>query len=446
MDVRLRKWRWPGAIGIALAAALLIFTPALAQDTTAGNITLDQDVTGNQYLFGNTVTVNGNVDGDLTVFGRSLTLNGEVTGDLLFGGSWLLIHGKVDGDVRTAGAVIVLDEGNQIGGDLMGAGYSVEMRPGSSVGGQVLAAGAQIVLEDVKGNVQTGSGSLRVNGEIGGNVTSSVGTAKDASSGDPFVGMRGQDPNMPTASTVPGGLTFGPDGKIKGKLTYDSTQESQFPAGSVAGKTSFTQNRTTQQRQQDQSFFATTAGRTAGYFVASLIALIILGVILQRTRPSFLGGSADVLRRRIAASLGVGILGYVVFFGLIVVLTIFAVLAIPLLFVAMGQRFYGAITLTGLGAMTIFIVLTNWLAPLVVAALVGEWAYGQIDRERKSPFWSLVIGLVIVLLAISIPVIGRPLIGGLVATVGLGAVILYLWPKKPTPALEAPPAPSANPG
>jgi hypothetical protein len=445
----LRRWRLPGAIGTALIVSLLVMTPALAQSSTDGNITLDNDVKGNQYLFGNSIVVNGAVDGDVMAFGRSLTINGPVTGDVLFAGQWLLVTGKVDGDVRGAGAILVLDKDAQVSGDLVAAGYAVEMRPGSNVGGQALLAGAQLAVESISGDVKAGAQSLRINGAVGGNVDAGVGSPDQSTAADPFAGMRGQDPNMPVTSTLPGGLSFGPDGKIKGNLDYASSKESQLPSGVVGGKTAFTLEVTDQQKQQQQAgFFGSQLKGIVGYFFASLIALTILGVLMQKFGANFVNGTVQTLRERILASLGVGLLGYIVFFGLLLVLFILLfVLVLPLSFLSMGQRFFGAITLTSFGVGTLFIAVTNWLAPIILALLIGEWLYGQINRERKSPFWSLVIGLVVVLLALSIPVVGRSLIGGLVAVLGLGAAVLYLWPRRPVTVTEAPPpvpAPAAK--
>lgn len=442
MATGLKRWRWPGAAAIALAAALLFLTPALAQDGNNGNITLNDDVSGNQYLFGNAITVNGDVNGDLTAFGRSLTINGNVNGDVLFAGSWLLVKGKVDGDIRGAGGQLILDKNATVTGDLAGAGYSIEMRPGSSVGGQVLAAGGQVILESVAKDAQIATGSLRVNGVVKGDVQASVGTASQTNGGDPFAGMRSQDPNMPVAAVVPGGLSFGQDGKIAGKLEYHSTKETDIPAGVVAGKTTFVKEETSQERQQsDPRFFSSDTGKAAGYFVASLLVLSAFGGLLLKFRPGFLNGAADTLRRRTLASLGAGALGYIVFLGLVIGLLILVVLlVIPLSFVAMGGRFFGTILLTGIGAGTAFIVLTNWLAPLVVGLVIGEWLYAQVEKERKSPFWSLVLGLVIVLLANATPFVGSWLVAGLVAAFGLGAIILSVWPARPAAAaaVEAP--------
>jgi hypothetical protein len=428
------------AAGLALLLALLIFTPALAADVTQGeDITIDEDTTDDVYAFGKTVTVNATINGDLVAFASTVTINGTVTGDVIFGGQLLIINGTVEDDVRGVGYLIQLGDNGVIADDLNAGGYSIEMKPASRIGGDVFFGAYQASLADIDGNVIGGSNGVRIGGRIGGDVELSVGAD---SSFDPMMFM--QNPDLPTVERIPAGLTFGQDGHIAGNLDYSAERELSIPDGAIDGQVIFTQADTRPEARAAVEPAPRRIGdrpgvRFIGYFVGSFVVLLLVAAIFRAVAPTFFHGALDTLRSRWAASLGVGVLGYLIVF---VVLPLLAFFVIVLLFaptLGMAARLRDAFSFISVAGWTGFSLVTGWIAPILVATLLGGAIYGLFDREKKSSFWGIVIGLLIVTFLLAIPVLGRFLLTMLVGMFGLGAVILYLWPRpKQATAVAAP--------
>ncbi|MBN1121842.1 MAG: hypothetical protein JXJ17_12240 [Anaerolineae bacterium] len=443
MTRKFKRVLLPVLIGV-VALALLAAAPVGAAETITGDaITVDEDIEDDLYLFGQTITIDAVVDGDIVAFGSTLTINGTVTGDVLFFGQALVLNGTVEDDVRGAGNTLILEAGSQVGGDLVAAGYAVEMRPGSSVGNDVLAGGGQVQLANVGGDPNLNAGSVRIVGVVGGDADISVSEA-----GTPMFNPAMFMPSsvgVPQTSTLPGGLTFSDEGMINGDLTYQSESELAVPENQVGGKISFEKIVTEESTPQQQML--RLIRRFAGRFIGSFLALMLVGWLMVRFAPRLVEKPLETLRERWAASLGVGLLAYLAFWFVIFVLFIVMILTlIALSNLKILSRFVGALALLGGGTATLFIFTTRWLALIVVALLIGRWIYKTPTegKEMLSTVAALAIGLAILTLVLAAPVPGFGLIGLLVSSIGLGAVVLAFWPRKEKDAGE-PAKPASGP-
>ena len=440
MNPKVSKGRIVMMTALVMIASLLLAAPAFASEPVTGDdIVISEDMNDDLYVFGSTIVIDADIDGDVIGAGNTMTINGTVTGDVLFAGSGLIINGTVEDDVRAAGYVIRLGEDASVGDDLNAGGYSVEMQPGSSVGGTLYYGAAQALIADVAEDISGGSETARLTGSVGGNADISVGSGESFDPNQFF-----QNPEMPEAGTIEPGFTFGPDASIAGDLNYTSPQEWSIPGGVVAGKTEFTLE--TADEDQAGAAEAESAGakfarglwRFANNTILGFLMMLLVGVGLQRFAPAFLNGSRDTLRAQPLPSLGYGLLGYLVFFGLVAVAVGLVVLVIILSIATSGGAgsVAGVLSLAGTAIFTVFTFVTRWVAPILMALLLGEWLYGLINKEKKAPFWSLVLGLIVVVLAQAIPVLGGFFLSLLFGVFGLGAVFLYLRPK----AAGTPPA------
>lgn len=140
---------------------------------------------------------------------------------------------------------------------------------------------------------------------------------------------------------------------------------------------------------------------------------------------------ADTVQARPLASLGWGVLGFIIF----VVLAIGVLLATILLAVIFGLLTLGGVVLLiiGLGVLVevvlifAFLFFTNYLAQLVVSFLVGLLLLGRVRPERAAGrVLPLAIGLILYVILRAIPVLG-PLVGLIVVLFGLGAVCAWIW-------------------
>lgn len=420
--------RWSVVALITLLVGLIALAPAMAQGPqTGGDITVDQDSPDDLYLAGDHVTVNSTIDGDLLVVARTLTLNGTVKGDLLFAGQSLIVNGKVEDDARVAGMVLLFKKSSQVGDDLNAAGYAVEMEPGSQAGGKAYAAGYMVSLAEVGGDVSAAANGVRLLGPVGGDVTAFVGDDETSGYVDP--GSFAQRQDVPPYTHIPSGLSFGDDASVSGNLNYTSTKEYPIPAGKIKGKVTFTKEvepSTTQTQTRPNTVFARRLLRTPGFFAVSFVLMFGLGLLLNQFAPQFLNGSLEAMRRQTGRSIGFGILGYIVFIGGLMVLGFFTiVLFIPLVIIGGGGPFLGLMALIGLSVIVSFGAVTSWIAPLLMALLIGDFLYAQLNHEKRSFVWALVIGLLLVTVMLASPV-GSWLVGLALGIFGLGAVVVYL--------------------
>jgi hypothetical protein len=424
MSPRSKPVRWIAVAVLTVLAGLLMIAPAFAQNGQGDDVTLDTDSEDDVYLAGNHVTVNANINGDLLVVARTLTLNGTVNGDLLFAGQSLIVNGSVEDDARIAGMILLFKDGSQVGDDINAAGYSVEMEPGSKADGKAYVAGYMVSLTDIGQDVGAAAGRIRLLGSIGGDVEISVGDSSDDFGPMTFT----QDQDLPSYTQIPVGLTFGDDAAIKGNFDYTSPKEYEVPSGAVSGKVTFTKEVDTtpsSPRQPPSVDISRRLYRSPGFFVVNFVLLFGLGLVFQRFAPGFVAGSLNAMRKQVGQSIGFGLLGYLFFIGSLIALAFLTVLLIiPLGILGGAGPFLGLMFLVGSTLTVGFGALTGWIAPLLIAILIGEVLYGQINKQGASAVWSLVIGLLLVCVMLAVPV-GSILIAFAIGVFGLGAVIVY---------------------
>jgi hypothetical protein len=416
------------AVIAALTAAVLFFavSPVLASDRiSGGDITLDEDYDDDVYLMGENVIINSTIDGDLLVLAQTLVLNGEVTGDLLFAGQALTINGPVGDDLRAGGMIVIVEDGATITDDVNAGTYSFEMRTGSSVGGDVYFGAGQVILHDVGGSVFGGSSAVHLTGTIEGDVQVGVSSGED---GLMMAPMMMEDPNMPEIAQVSPGLSFTQNAEIQGDLLYDSQQAAEIPDGAVAGSVSRQTASSMQGTDSEQPTRAPVPPivRFVGTVIGSFIVLMVVGMMLQRFAPQFVAGVRETLRTKMLASFGAGFLAYVVFYVLLPILIVLFIAFIFLPLAGTGDRLRELLGLVGIGGFAAFNFVTGWIAPIIVALLIGGMIFRGRDGAPLNAAVPLAVGLVILVIALAIPFVGSFLLAMLIGMVGLGAMLLYL--------------------
>lgn len=441
MSIRFKRWAGIAAALLVVALTLGAAAPAQAAEIYSDNtVVIDEDVADDVYAFGESVVVNATIDGDLVVFGASVEVNGTVTGDVIAGAQTVVINGTVEDDVRAGAMIVKVADGAEVQGDFVAGGWAIDLAEGSTVDGDVLAAGGQVALGDVGEDVAAAAGGVLIAGTIGGDADLEV--SNEQNYFDPQWAASWSQRPLPAYTQVNPGLTFGPDGQIAGALSYSAPEALNVPAGAVGGETAFTQM-VPPEREPSRGMFGRRVAQNfglqlVGHFLGTFVMLVLVGVLFQWATPSFLDGTLAELRARPLASLGIGIVG---FFALLVALTVLIFLlvlgAIPLGLIGAAARWVSALVTAGTGTLLVFNVLTRWVAPIVVALLVGQLLFGTASTEKARPFWSLVVGALLVAIVLAIPIVGRLLAGLLIGAIGLGAALLYLWGRRPArPALE----------
>lgn len=406
--------------GVLLVVMLLLAPVVMVQAAhfdEGETIVIDEDVDDDLYLAGQTIIIEGDIDGDLVAAGQTMVINGDVTGDVIFAGAGLTVNGVIGDDLRAAGNITRINSGAEIGDDLIFAGAALEMRPETSVAGDAIFGAGQALLQDVAGNVYGGASAVRIDGEISGDAQLGVGGDAPPVEADQFM------PNveLPQRSTIPAGLTFGDSGVVNGGLSVESEATLSIPDDAVLGSLTQTQIESEEaaapppSRRRPFTIF--------GRYVATFVLLLGLGLLINRLLPRHLDNLVTLVKTKPFASLGLGLLASVVLAAVIIALAItsFVLLIIGLGF---GRPVVQLLTLLTTGSLSAFGFVARWVAPVLVALVVGGWLIKE-DSEQRYSLKTLAVGLALVVLVLVIPIVGS-LGTALVGLLGIGSVILTL--------------------
>jgi hypothetical protein len=406
---------------LVLLLLLALVPTAFAFDGREGEeviIGADEVVEDDLYVSASTFVLDGTVKGDLYVMGQNITVNGLVEGDLVSAAQVVLINGQVLGAARIGGGALVLGEGASVGMDLVAAGASLEAQQGSTIRASLVFMGYQASLSGtIAQDVRMSGNGLAIRGSVGGDVEADVGSS-EAQGVNPMQFM----PNMPSMPSVPGGLTITESAEIGGDLTYASPQEANIPSGVVQGEVNYTQD-VGEQAQPEK----TTVQRVGGWFgrnTRRLIALLIVGLLLAWLAPSWITRAADAMEESPWLSLGLGVatlFGFPMAMFLLVVAVV--VVAFVLYLVTLGNL-GNAVVWVGIAVVILLSVVFGLVITYVAKIVAGYWG-GRFLLKRvnpewaEKPIWSVLLGVVIVAILISIPFIGW-LLGWIITLFGLG--------------------------
>jgi cytoskeletal protein CcmA (bactofilin family) len=376
-------------VGVLFVAGLSPVT-ALAAETRQGqSVTVgpNEVINDDLYVAATTIDVQGTINGNLFAAGTTITISGLVSRDVNAAGTNISIPGEVQGSARLMGSQVTIT--GKIDGDLVAAGTNVTVAGNGSVARDVIGVASTGVFAGAIGrNVNFAGTDLTFSGPVGGNVTVSDGT-----------------------------LRLDQGAAIQGNLDYTSNRDvSLLDGASVAGSThhSFPSN--------GPSFASLVVG-----WLQTLVGFLLLGLLLILVAPRFNAKAVDAYRTAPWSRLGIGAI-------VLVVVPIVGLIA----FVA-GLIVGGWWLALFLLAAYMFMIAAG-LA--VVGEMIGRFTLERLGNSNVHPFFALLLGMPILLILTSIPIIGW--LFGLVAVIyGVGAVALALpWatPKAPTPAPSAVPS------
>ncbi len=223
------------------------------------------------------------------------------------------------------------------------------------------------------------------------------------------------------------GLTIDTNASIGGDLSYTAYNEMNFPAGVVTGKTL----RVEPEYDTDYEYEAPPAPvEVAGFWalnwVRTVITLFLVGLIFTQFFPNLLHGAGHRLQTQPMPSFGWGVVAYAVFY-LSLLLIIFATI--------IGAIVFGILTLGSLSGMIIvlgilvfialilaFIIVVAYVTKIIVSVLGGNLILARAKPEWVNhKVYPLLVGVIILSLIISIPVIGW-FIKLIIVLFGLGAL------------------------
>jgi cytoskeletal protein CcmA (bactofilin family) len=288
---------------------------------------------------------------------------------------------ELGGKIR-GGDQVIVPAGETVEGDLYASGRAV--RVDGVVTGDLLAVGGELaVAGEVTGDVMAAGGSIVISGQVGGDVRAAGGQLTVSGSVGEDLFVAGGQVTLASSGQVGEDLVFG-----AGQLTLDGTVAGDVLGsggdynrrGTVGG----TENVTISQPEERVPTAADRILAALAVSGALALVLVLVGTLL-------------------AISLGLAGLGELV--GTVIFTLIVALIAL---------------------AFVLFLAVV-FGAPAGVGMALGDLVIPEGVTAR--PWWSLIGGVLVVVVAASLPVIGG-LLAFIVVVFGLGAIILALAPRR----------------
>ncbi len=370
-------------LSIATAVCILFAAPltASAYEVKTGNtitVSKDQVVEGNLYAAGQSVVIEGKVKGDVVCAGQTVTIDGEVYGSVICAGQVVSVNGKTKGSVRVAGSSV--NTNGEAAQNIMAFGANVDMGDKAKAGWDMLVAAA----------------TANIRGEVGRDLHGAADTVN-------IFGKVGRNVNFELGGTADGkpNLVINDKAKIGGSVTYASKDEAEIISGAEV-KGEITRKEPKYAVTKEAAALAWMRWKIYSIFAALIIGLVLISFWRKESEKT-----AELMLDKAGASIGYGLL----------ILFITPLLAILL-------------SVTLIGFPLAVILLAFWVIALMVSKILTGILIGISllekfwPKEKGSIIWAMIIGVIVVQIIISLPIIGW--LAYLFAMLwGLGGVFLY---------------------
>ena len=354
---------------------LTLAPPAWALTTQSSLVLIRaEDVVGEDlYALGQRVQVDGTIEGDLVALGvEEVRINGTVTGSVNVAGGTVVIDGSVGGSVRAvAGTISVAGE---VDGDVFGASWRLAIDGPATIGRDVVVAGWRATIDGVVGRDLNGRyRSMMLSGTVDENVeidAGSITVTDSASVGDDLAVRSRRSPVVDSAADI---------------------------GGEVLDRRPLSPN-------------VRVTGFVLLFRILAAIGAALAGLALLWNDAAQVARAAARLRAqpiRVTAT------------GLLTVLAPFVIIA--LLFGIVGLMPPGAaLPLLGFAVPVSIGLLTIALVAALLAPLPSAVALGSLVAPGRSTYAQFLIGMVVVLVASLLPVLGWWIVL-VIVVVGFGA-------------------------
>jgi cytoskeletal protein CcmA (bactofilin family) len=348
------------------------------------------------FVYGNQFDLDGTIDGDLLGFVYRSTIRGQVSSSAALVCRFLNHQGTIDGSLRACGEDLAID--GIIGRSAELIGSQVSLGSGSIVERDVNAFGGVVHLDGaIRGKTLVRAGTVCISGQIEDDVDIEADR-----------------------------IEISPSAIINGNLTYSTKQEDDLEIASGAdihGETVW--------RARDIEEESGVTG--ISFNISAMLAAFIFGIIVVRLFRPYAEESFSQLRDHYVTAFAAGLLGLL---GLGLSLVI---LAISLLSFGTALAILSSETPVILGVL--FLVFSTLAIPIstfasitgsivyycgiiIVAFLIGFLIISLLKRDNRSlSSTSLFIGLLVLLIAFSLPWVGI-LLYFICAVAGAGGIFM----------------------
>jgi cytoskeletal protein CcmA (bactofilin family) len=378
-----------------LSAAPLWASESGEKDETSFSTGFNDDL----YVFGSDIFITDDVKGDLVAAGGNIDIDADIAQDLMVAGGMIDINADIGDDVRAAGGTLNIS-GN-IGDDLIAAGGQIYISDSSVIGGALALTGGTLQISGtVQDDASLSGGSITISGKIDGDV------------------MIEEVERLKVTGSA----------EIMGDLIYKSaTMADISDKAAIGGEVKETiveeEVRLRTHKSSDAPWAIFTATYIGGRIIAFL-SLFVLGIILILAMPGFFQKFNDRMKNTLGYCVGGGA---IVLFGVPVASVIVFIISI-LLFITIIGSGLGMVAMASNVVMLILYGLLIYLSTIFLSYLLGRVILSKTSLNMEKYGWKVLaylIGLVIIMIAYSIPFIGW-LMRFTGILFGLGGLVLVL--------------------
>lgn len=255
--------------------------------------TMSLDNGGDRFLSGGVLSETLDSSGDAFVSGRTVTTYGETGGDLHVSGFDLTIGTDTAEDLYAAGATVVLR--GKVARDLTAAGFSVRTETAAVTQGNARLFGNTVTLQGpVAGALMAMGRDVVLNAPIDGD-----------------------------ARIIARTISFGPDARVGGALTYSAEEEITVPDRVASAERVRFQRfspdeawRDWRHMRHEMPVLPTFAALMFG-FIVSLLFFVLLGALMLGFMPKRLERMRQAISDTPGQTILLGVIGLSILFGLV---------------------------------------------------------------------------------------------------------------------------------
>jgi cytoskeletal protein CcmA (bactofilin family) len=332
-------------------------------------------ISGNLFAAGDTITVNGVISGDLIVAAKSVTVNGRVEGDVIAAAQTININGEIGGNIRVIGNAVNIN--GSVARNINAFGSEIVISEKARIGWDVLIIAANSQVDGViNGALNTYCKQSVISGKVGKNIT-----------------IKAYDDNQTQSIIITESAI------INGDLNYTSKNKANIKAGAeISGQTNYK----LPEVKEKNNIAIWAWGRLFSILSMILIGLIFVFIIPKTTQKFIVD-----MKTKTGKLLLIGAITFFITPPVAIVLML-TIIGIPL-----------AASLMAIWVAGIF------LAQTAAAIFIGELIINDLIKAQAPIFWSLLIGVVILSLLFSLPLVGW-IINLIIICLGLGSILFYV--------------------
>jgi cytoskeletal protein CcmA (bactofilin family) len=349
-----------------------------AATTNAGQavfIANNEVISGNLFAAGDSITVDGVISGDLIAGAKSITVNGRVEGDVIAAAQNITINGEVGGNVRVVGNIITIN--GTVARNINILGSEVILSDKARIGWDVILMASTAQIKGIiDGSLNTYCKQTIISGKIGKTAT-----------------LKAYDENQAQSIIISSGAI------INGDLNYTAKNKADIKTGAeISGQTNY---HTPPVKEKD-NITVWAWGR-----LFSILSMILIGLIFIFIIPKNTTKFINDLKTKPGKLLLIGVIVLLITPPLTLILAL-TIIGIPL-----------AAILISIWVAVIF------LAQALIAIFTGELIIKELMKIQTPMFWSLLLGVIIISLLFSLPLVGW-LINLIITALGVGSILFYV--------------------